>query len=192
VGRFDNGTFQLDTIHIWGLWRNFATCKIHFASKSCVLLYWQRYSTALQQRGQPNFAAWYKEWNYGTFAQCATIFGWAAITLGISPHSSLFPVCQKLIGYQKMSKLQWISIVTAWRHASAVYICLSVCLSVTSRCSILKRLNVGSRKQRHTTSPRTLVFWCWRYRYNSNGVTPPPNGGVKCSWDRFKMVTFDK
>ena len=30
--------------------RNFATCKIHFASKSCVILYWQRYFTALQQR----------------------------------------------------------------------------------------------------------------------------------------------
>jgi len=29
--------------------RNFSTCKIHFASKSCVLLYWQRYCTALQQ-----------------------------------------------------------------------------------------------------------------------------------------------
>jgi len=31
-------------------WRNFATCKIHFTSKCCVLLYWQRYCTALQQR----------------------------------------------------------------------------------------------------------------------------------------------
>jgi len=31
-------------------WRNFTTCKIHFASKSCLLLYWQRYCTALQQR----------------------------------------------------------------------------------------------------------------------------------------------
>jgi len=30
-------------------WRNFARCKIHFTSKSCVLLYWQRYHTALQQ-----------------------------------------------------------------------------------------------------------------------------------------------
>jgi len=30
--------------------RNFARFKIHFASKSCVLLYWQRYCTALQQR----------------------------------------------------------------------------------------------------------------------------------------------
>jgi len=27
----------------------FATCKIHFASKSCVLLYWKRYCTALEQ-----------------------------------------------------------------------------------------------------------------------------------------------
>jgi len=33
-----------------GILRSFATCKIHFASKSCVLLYWQRYCTALQQR----------------------------------------------------------------------------------------------------------------------------------------------
>jgi len=40
--------------------------------KSCVVLYWQRYCTALQRRGQPNFAAWYKEWNYGTFAKGAT------------------------------------------------------------------------------------------------------------------------
>jgi len=31
-------------------WWNFARCKIHFTSKSCVLLYWQRYCTALQQR----------------------------------------------------------------------------------------------------------------------------------------------
>jgi len=31
-------------------WQNFATCKIHFVSKSCILLYWQRYCTALQQR----------------------------------------------------------------------------------------------------------------------------------------------
>ena len=32
-------------------------------------------------RRQPNLAAWYKEWNYVTFAQTAPpIFGWAAIT----------------------------------------------------------------------------------------------------------------
>jgi len=37
---------------------------------------------------QPNFVAWYKEWNYGTFAEGVPIFGWAAITLGIGPHSN--------------------------------------------------------------------------------------------------------
>jgi len=38
---------------------------------------------------QPNFAAWYKEWNYGAFAEGVTyVFGWAAIMLGICPHSS--------------------------------------------------------------------------------------------------------
>jgi len=34
---------------------------------------------------QPNFAAWYKEWNYGTFTDGGTC-GKAAITLGIGPH----------------------------------------------------------------------------------------------------------
>jgi len=39
---------------------------------------------------QPNFAVWYKEWNYGTFADGATyIFGRAAIRMAIGPHSSL-------------------------------------------------------------------------------------------------------
>jgi len=28
--------------------RNFARCKVHFASKSCALLYWQLYCTALE------------------------------------------------------------------------------------------------------------------------------------------------
>ena len=31
-------------------WRTFATCKIYLAFKFCVLLYWQRYCTALQQQ----------------------------------------------------------------------------------------------------------------------------------------------
>ena len=30
--------------------RNFARCKIHFTSKSCVLVYWQRYCMSIQQR----------------------------------------------------------------------------------------------------------------------------------------------
>jgi len=53
-------------------WRNFATCEIHFASKTSFVLHWQHSCMALQQRGQPNFTAWYKEWNCGTFAEGAT------------------------------------------------------------------------------------------------------------------------
>jgi len=30
-------------------WRDFARCKIHFASKSCAILYWQRYCTTMEQ-----------------------------------------------------------------------------------------------------------------------------------------------
>ena len=50
-------------------WRNFAKCKIHFTSKPCLFLYWQRYCPRhSSSRRQPNFAAWCKEWNYWTFA----------------------------------------------------------------------------------------------------------------------------
>jgi len=45
--------FLRQCIHIFGgscPWWNFAMCKIHFASKPCILLYWQRYCMALQQR----------------------------------------------------------------------------------------------------------------------------------------------
>jgi len=37
---------------------------------------------------QSNFAAWYKEWNYGTSQRAPPIFGWASIMLDIGPHSS--------------------------------------------------------------------------------------------------------
>ena len=45
-------------------WRNFVRCKIHF-SPSLEFSYIGS-ATARRQR---NFAAWYKEWNYGTFAE---------------------------------------------------------------------------------------------------------------------------
>jgi len=46
----------------------------------------------LSSRRQPNFAAWYKEWNYGTFAsqRVPPILGRTAITFGIGPHSTLY------------------------------------------------------------------------------------------------------
>ena len=44
---------------------------------------------------QPNFAAWYKEWNTELSQTPPPIFGWAAITLGIGPHSSCVSLCWK-------------------------------------------------------------------------------------------------
>ena len=82
-------------------WRNFARWKIHFTSKSCVLLYWQRYCTALQQR-----AALSQTMRRGTrngitslLQRAPTIFGWAAITLGIGPHSSSGRLCNRADHY---------------------------------------------------------------------------------------------
>ena len=37
---------------------------------------------------QPNFAEWYREWNYELLQRAPPIFGWVAIMLGIGPHSS--------------------------------------------------------------------------------------------------------
>ena len=67
--------------------RNFATCKIHFTSKSCVLLYWQRYTARHSSSGrQPNFAAWYKELSQRSGRHLYS--AGAVITLGNGPHSS--------------------------------------------------------------------------------------------------------
>jgi len=66
---------------------------------------------------------------------------------------------------------------------------VSVCLSVTSRCST----KTAKRKITQTTphdSPGTLVFWCQRSPRNLTGVTPYE--GAKCSWDGSKSATFDK
>jgi len=49
----------------------FSSCRIHFASKSYFLLYWQHYCMALDHWYQPKFAAWCKEWKHGTFADGA-------------------------------------------------------------------------------------------------------------------------
>jgi len=71
-------------------WRNFARFSIHFASKSCVLLYWSCYCTALEQRPSAKLCGVVQGMESRIFLQRApSIFGWAAITWGIGPHASL-------------------------------------------------------------------------------------------------------
>jgi len=48
-------------------YRNYASCKIHFASKSCVLLYWQRYCTAFEQRPSAKFCGMVQEMELRNF-----------------------------------------------------------------------------------------------------------------------------
>jgi len=57
-------------------WRNFATCKIHFASKSCVLVYWQRYCIALQKRASAKLCGVVRvgRWSRRTFSTDFEIF----------------------------------------------------------------------------------------------------------------------
>ena len=66
---------------------------------------------------------------------------------------------------------------------------VSVCLSVTSRCST----KTAKRRITQTTphdSPGTLVFLNQKSPRNSTGVTP--YGGTKCRWGGSKLATFDK
>jgi len=67
--------------------------KFTLRPKSCVLLHWQCYCTALQQRGQPNIVAWYKEWNYGTFAEGTTYIRLGGHHVGHRP--AFYTVSQK-------------------------------------------------------------------------------------------------
>jgi len=79
--------------------------------------------------------------------------------------------------------------VLAMARCPSVSVCLSVCLSVTSRCS------TKAAKRRITQiTPRdnaaTLVFWRQICPRNSTAVTPYE--GVKCRWGGSKSATFDK
>jgi len=83
-------------------------------------------------------------------------------------------------------------VFTARCYASAVLamaLCLSVRLSVTSRCSTKTAKRMITLTTPHD-SPGTLVFWSQRSRPNSTGVTPC--GGAKYRWDGSKSATFDK
>ena len=60
-----------------------------------------------------------------------------------------------------------------------VFVCLSVCPSVLSRCST----QTANHANNATRYPGTLVFCCRKFRQNSNRVTP--NVGAKCRWGRL-------
>jgi len=63
----------------------------------------------------------------------------------------------------------------------SVCVCLSVCLSLTSRCSTKTAKRIGSHKQHHTITQR-LVFWCQRSTRHSTGVTPLRGSRMLVGW----------
>ena len=65
---------------------------------------------------------------------------------------------------------------------------VSVCLSVTSRCSTKTAKRRITQTTPHDT-PGSLVFWCQRSPRNSTGVTPYE--GAECRWGGSKSATFD-
>jgi len=72
--------------------RNFASCKIYFASKSFVLLHWQRMDGA-RVVGVSQTVTLYKEWNYGTFLENATYIRFGGHHVGHRP--TFYTVSQK-------------------------------------------------------------------------------------------------
>ena len=70
----------------------------------------------------------------------------------------------------------------------SVCVCLSVSMSVTSRCSTKTAKRRITQTTPHDT-PGTLVFWCQKSPRNSTGVTPYE--GAECRWGGSKSATFD-
>jgi len=93
---------------------------------------------------------------------------------------------------ERFFMINGVTVFTARCYASAVIamaLCLSVCLSVTSRSST----KTAKRRITETTphdTPGTLVFWRQRFPRNSTGVTPYE--GAKRRWGGSKSATFDK
>ena len=83
-----------------------------------------------------------------------------------------------------------MTVITARRYASAVLaviVCLSVCLSVTSRsCTNVAKPRITLRTA--YDSPETLVFQCQKSWRNSNDITP--NRGAKERWGRFRAALW--
>ena len=139
------------------------------------------------------------------FMTCIDFICWV-VMLSLYSHGQTDSPC-KDVDQEKLSvlvtvtsllqdKMTCISVIvfTAWCYASGVLamglcLCLSVCLSVTSRSST----KTAKRRITQTTShdsPGTLVFGCQRSPRNSTEITPC--GGAKYRWGGSKSATFDK
>jgi len=92
--------------------------------------------------------------------------------------------------HMSQSQRELPSVFTTWCYA--VVVCLSVCLSVTSRhCTKTAKHRI--KPTMPYDSPRALVFWCQSYRRNSNGEIPygaPNRGGVGSDWRFLSNISL--
>ena len=102
-------------IHFPGL--NFARCDILFAFNSCALLFWQRYCTVLYY--------WASAKLCGVEQRAPPIFGRAAITLDIGPHSSIYG-CVTMFSIAVNTNLHRPSLPCCKKCGTQVY-CYYVC-----------------------------------------------------------------
>jgi len=175
-------------IHFQGLLpsdRIFAWCKIHFTSKSCVLLYWQRYCAALQQQASaklcgvvqgmelPNFCGWRHPYSIGRPSR------WAAAHILVQSYCC--PVCMQ-------SKVK--SPEKIWYIAYCLHILHIVYDAVTASCSVvavgllkiaIERLNSQDNTNMNNTHTQTSanhklekynqeIFKIWlKFSYSNSG-----------------------
>jgi len=107
-------------------WWNFARCKIHFTSKSCVLLYWQRYCMALQQRVSAKLCRVVQVMEIRNFRKGCCLY-WA----GQPSHWALARILVVFNSYMALNLGGLITSVTFDRGSVFSSVCLFVCMFVS-------------------------------------------------------------
>jgi len=99
-----------------------------------------------------------------TYSTGMTAYRHNSLLKGSAARLILDPLVE-LTGMSSEAQMLPTHFITAQSHASAVHVyaavvCVCVCLSISlSQVSVLlKRLNAGSRKQRHTTAQKLCMF----------------------------------
>jgi len=92
-------------------WRNFATRKIHFVSKFCVLLYWHRYCTALEQWVSAKLCGVVQGMELRNFRRRHHLYSAGRPSRWVSAHISSFcSYHSPITGISLYSKLETVSI----------------------------------------------------------------------------------
>jgi len=96
-------------------WQNFAQCKIHFTSKSCICLYWQHYCTALQQRASAKLCGVIQGMEFRNFRIWRPLYlagqpsRWGSAHFLVTPYIPRNILWDGIRGYEKFGLFQQIA-----------------------------------------------------------------------------------